>query len=130
QSPLRFRLLAFEDGNRASQDIASVAAGEWPTVSFPNSLDIETGLPQLVDVATPARPGILNGGAPVFVRSVQLQERPGIAASNSQYETVSNASFDDHHHSRSSRVENPETAIRVAAVASDTRQRRATQRWR
>src|SRR4051794_18176791 len=100
-------------------------------MALPEGLDDDAGLAELVDVSTPARSRMIDRGASVVIRCLQLQQGPSVASAHgNDLSAFADLRLYDQNHRRRSPSENPAFATMVSAVARETLHRLATQRIR
>ena len=116
--------------NQTPQHIAGVLTRERAAVRLPERFNDNPKLAELVNVATPARPGMLYRGAARLIARFQLEQCPCVASANGNHRSVVNLGFhcQEATHRRRSPSRKPAFAMMVSAVASVTRHRRATHR--
>src|SRR4051794_11781556 len=91
--------LLFEDANQAPQHIACVLAGKGTAVHFPDGLDDDTGLTELVDIAAPARSRVVDRSAAIVVGGLQFQQRPRVASAYGHHRSsIADLSFHNENH--------------------------------
>src|SRR4051812_44353656 len=95
--------------------ITRVLPGEGTPTCFPDSLDDNSSLSQLVDVAAPAGPRMIDRSASVVVVRLQLQQCPCVTTADRT--TFPNLGLHYQNHFRRSPSEKPPFAMMVSAVA-------------